>query len=169
MFCCSHNLIPIQIRIQILFIILIDSMFTRTFAHFLRLISSSFAFSTFILRLHEEIHSPLSEHECVSRFTFIRHQGSWEKEGKKSTYHEFLRFQLICFHFSSFRVSEMDGRNVQIKFLIDWISIARLLCFALHCSASFPCTRTRIKLFQKVFLFSLTTIIITISIVDFNS
>lgn len=121
-------------------------MFTRTFALFLRLIFFLLLFflPPLLLLLQVEIHSPLSD---ISRFTFVRHQGNWEKRKERSPLTKFLWFQLICFHFSSFRASEMNGRQGKFKF---W-SIEFLL---LACFFFMYVIYIRIKLFQKVFFFS---------------
>lgn len=85
-------------------------------AHLLFSCASSLLFLPFpprILLLEDEIHSPLSKYISVY-FRSPPRESSEKRKKERSPLTEFLRFQLICFHFSSFRASEMNGRKGQI-------------------------------------------------------
>lgn len=92
-------------------------------------------FASFFVVMMKFMHLHLVYTSCSN--TFVRHQPlsgrrRWKKN--KSTSVAFLRFELICFHSSSFRAIEMNGRRSNfekcffLSFLIDWVSIA---CFFL--------------------------------------
>lgn len=96
--CLLNVLLFHLIPIQNLFIILIDSMFTRTFALLPRLFYHSFTFISFYF-------------VSVKPNSILFHSPSP------------VSF-LFCFHFSSSPATEMNGRQERISiYLIDWISI----------------------------------------------